>query len=84
MLAALGRTLMPGGFLLVPTFTRGEPSDEAALHTPAGQRYALNRLRFGWWGVPPLTPEEPRAEVEAAGFMYVDRTPFTSLFLAHE
>jgi len=75
-LAALVRTLKPGGFLLLPTFASGEPpADDEALHAPAGQAYALSRVRFGHWGVPALTVEALRAEAEAAGFAYLRRAP---------
>ena len=82
MLAVLLRTLQPGGFLLLPTFVPSEPpaSDEA-LHTPAGQAYALSRVRFGRWGVPVLTADELRAEAEAAGFTYLRRVPFSTSFI---
>jgi ubiquinone/menaquinone biosynthesis C-methylase UbiE len=82
MLAALRRTLKPGGFLIVPTFVPSEPpASDAALHTPAGQAYALSRMRFGRWGIPALTTDELRAEAEAAGFIYLTRAPFSTFFL---
>ena len=82
MLAALLRTLKPGGLLILPSYVSGEPpaSDEA-LHSPAGQAYALSRVRFGRWGIPGLTIDELRAEAEAAGFSYVRRAPFSPSYL---
>lgn len=77
-LAVVLRALRPGGFLLVPTFVGGEPpADDAALRSPAGQAYALGRLRFGTWGVPARSADELREEVAAAGFSFERAVPFT-------
>ena len=82
MYAVVMRTLKPGGFLILPTFVPSEPpASEEALHTPAGQAYALSRIRFGHWGVPALTADELHAEAEAAGFAFVRRAPFSTSFL---
>jgi SAM-dependent methyltransferase len=82
VLAALGRTLKPGGLLIVPTFVPSEPPPTAEeLHGPMGRLYALSRVRFGHWGIPVLTAEALRAEVEAAGFSYRDRAPFSTAHL---
>ena len=82
LLAALRRALKPAGLLLVPTFVPGEPPvDDEALRAPRGRAYALNRVRFGHWGIPALTAAELRAEAETAGFAYIRQTAFSTAFL---
>ena len=81
-LAALRRALKPGGFLLLTSFIPGEPpASPEEWHTPAGRAHALSRLEVGRWGVPALTIDELRAEVEAAGFAYVRRAPHSTMFM---
>lgn len=77
-LAVARRAIKEGGFLLVPAFVGGEPpADDAALHSPAGQTYALSRLRFAAWDVPALSREALLDEVTAAGFTFDCAVPFT-------
>lgn len=82
LLAALRRALKPAGLLLVPTFVPGEPPvDDEALRAPRGRAYALNRVRFGHWGIPALTAAELRVEAETAGFASIRQTAFSTAFL---
>lgn len=66
-LAAIRRALKPGGWLIVPGFEGGEPTDSLGYH--------LNRLVFRTWGVPARSHAGLQAELEEHGFQVVGGGP---------
>jgi SAM-dependent methyltransferase len=68
-LAAAFRALKPGGHLLVSMLP--DPPAATDGQSPADRAYALSRVLYRAWDVPIRTPDELRAEVEAAGFAFV-------------
>lgn len=66
-LQAIRRAMKPGGWLLVPGFEGGEPSDKLGYH--------LNRLVFRTWGVPARSRAELEAELKEHGFEVVGGGP---------
>ena len=58
------------GYLLLPLLS-DPPATREGLREAGGRGYARARVLYGGWGVPVLSAEELRAEVEGAGFAFV-------------
>jgi len=68
------RALKPGGFLLAPLLAVPSILMDN-LHSQEGQDYALGRVVFDSWGVPAMSGENIRREVESAGFIEAKLIP---------
>jgi SAM-dependent methyltransferase len=71
------RALKPAGHLYVPVLGQ-PPSSIGALRASTGRAYMVRRVIYGSWGIPALSAEALRSEVEAAGFEFVRLVPTSS------
>ncbi len=74
VLVGARRALKPGGYL-VATMFGDPPGSGEALREPQGRTFSLDRMLYGGWGVPVLSKEGLRAELEAAGFEVLRTVP---------
>jgi SAM-dependent methyltransferase len=74
--------LKPSGYLFAPLLT--EPISEENLHSAEGRQYVMSQLMYGGWGIPRLSADEVKAEIEAVGFINVEvrKKPFLRLIVA--
>jgi 2-polyprenyl-3-methyl-5-hydroxy-6-metoxy-1,4-benzoquinol methylase len=79
------QALTPEGFLMAPLFEEPLTTREN-IRSEEGKRFVLNRLTYGYWGIPAVGGEQLRVEIENSGFTDVQliQTPLNRVVLARK